>query len=105
MIVVVIDTAPVRPWADVVVATPLLPTTTTMTAVVPLVAIALDVMTTADALHRASSMIGVREAMDALRHVVVWEDLMSMVHRAPDTLTILTMPGPDHLPVATKTPT
>jgi hypothetical protein len=107
MIAAVIGTALVRQWAAVVavVATHLLRTMTTMTAVVPLVATAHVAMTTAAALRRASSMIGVKEVMDVPHRVVVWEGLMSMVHRARDTLTILTMPGPDHLHVATTTHT
>lgn len=104
MIAVVIGTALDRPWAAVVVDIHPLPTTTTMTVVVPLVATVLAAMTTADALRRlVSFMIGVKEDMDVPHRVVAWEDLMSMVHRARATLTILTIPGPDHLLVAMTT--
>lgn len=101
MIAAVIDTALARPWAAVAAATHPLPTTTTTNVAVPLAATAPVVTTTADA-HRLVSLItGVREGMVAPHHVVAWEVPMSMVHRALATLTILTMPGPDHHPVAT----
>jgi hypothetical protein len=106
MIAVVIGTAPVHPWAAAVaVDTHLRLTTITMTVAAPRVATAPDATTTADALHRASSTIDVKEDMDDPHRVVAWEGLMSMVHRARATLTILTMPGPDHLLVATTTRT
>jgi hypothetical protein len=108
MIAVVIGTALVRPWAAVVavaVATHLPRTTTIMIAAAPRVATAPDATTTAAALHRASFTIGVKEDMDDPHRVVAWEGLMSMVHRARATLTILTIPGPDHLLVATTTRT
>jgi len=108
MTAVVIGTALARPWAAVVVVevvTHLPPTTTTMTAGVPLVATVLAAMTTAAEHRLVSSMTGVMEGMDVPHRVVAWEGLMSMVHRVPVTLTILTILGLDLLLVATMTPT
>jgi len=100
----VIDTALALPWAVAAVAvTHPLHTTTTTTAAAPLVATVLVATTTADAHRLESFMTGVMEGTDDLRRVVAWEGRMSMVHRVRVTLTILTMPGPDHLPVATTT--
>ena len=106
MIAAVIDTAPVHPW-DVVVeeATHPLPMTTTTTVAAPLVATALAATIIAADLPHATSMRGVMAVTDDPHPVVAWEDRMSMVHHAPATLTILTMLGPDHLHVATTTPT
>jgi hypothetical protein len=112
MIAAVIDIALARPWAVAVVAAvveeertrpPL--TTTTMTVGVPLVAIALAAMTTADAHRLVSFTTGVMEEEDlvAPRRVAVWEGPMSMAHRVPVTLPILTKLEPDRLPVAMTT--
>jgi hypothetical protein len=105
MIAVVTDTAHAPRWAAVVAVTHPHPTTTTTTVAAPLVATAPAAMTTAAARRRASSMTGVKEVMDDPHRVVAWEDPMSMVHRARDTLTILTIPGPDHVLVPTTTHT
>ena len=81
--------------------------TTTTIAAVLLVVIALAGMTTVAAPRRANSTIDVREDMVVMvvrRLVAAWR-LMSMAHRAHDTLTILTIPGPAHRLVATTTPT
>jgi hypothetical protein len=112
MIAAVIDIALARPWAVAVVAAvveeertrpPL--TTTTMTVGVPLVAIALAAMTTVDAHRLVSFTTGVMEEEDlvAPRRVAVWEGPMSMAHRVPVTLPILTKLEPDRLPVAMTT--
>jgi hypothetical protein len=105
MIAVATGTVHARPWAAVVAVTRPLPMTITTTAAVPLVVTAPVVTTIAVALRLASFMTGVKEVTDAPLRVDEWEDPMSMVHRAHVTLTIFTIPGPDHLPVATMTPT
>lgn len=96
-----------RPWAVAVAAAvailPLRMMITTIAAVLP-VATALDATITADARPRVSSMTDVKEDMDVPRLVAEWR-LMSMAHRARATLTILTMPGPAHHPVAMTTRT
>jgi hypothetical protein len=98
----------VRLWAAAAVAAtlPLRMMITTIAAVL-LVVTALAGMTTVAAPPRANSTIDVREDMVVMvvrRLVAAWR-LMSMAHRAHDTLTILTIPGPAHRLVATTTPT
>ena len=88
----VIDTDPALPWAAAVADTHLRPTMITTTVAGHLVATALVAMTIADAHLPASSTTGVMEVMDVRRLVVAC--LMSMAHRAHDTLTILTIPSP-----------
>ena len=98
----VIGTDLARPWVAVVAATlPLRMMITTIAAAL-LVVTAPAGMTTAAAPHRASFTIDVMEDMVARRLVAAWR-LMSMAHRAHDTLTILTIPGPAHRLVATTT--
>ena len=100
----VIGTDLAHPWAAVVVDTlPHRMMITTIAAVL-LVVTALAGMTTAAVPRRANSMTDVMEDMVARRLVAAWR-LMSMAHRVRATLTILTIPGPDHHLVATMTPT
>lgn len=100
----VIGTDPARPWAAVAADTPPLRMMIITIAAVPLVVTALAGMTTVAVLRRANSMTDVMEDMVARRLVAAWR-LMSMAHRVRATLTILTIPGPDHHLVVTMTPT
>ena len=102
----VIGTDPARPWAVVAAAADTLPLRMMITtiAAVLLAVTALAGMTIAAVLRRANFMTDVMEDMVARRLVAVWR-LMSMAHRVRATLTILTIPGPDHHLVATMTPT
>jgi hypothetical protein len=107
MIAAVTDTGHALRWAAVAAAaaTLLLRMTTITTVAAPLAATAPVATITAVVRRPASFTIDVKEVTDAPLRVVEWEDPMSMVHRARVTLTMFTIPGPDHLLVAMMTPT